>query len=146
MESKGFFFGMWQELTFGQYLQFLVNFVARNYQIIGLLLFAYALVIFIGRYGGSKYIPERFEGFIMEKSGNLIKNEPSISTDKMVRLIYNDWKSEITSFPSYVFVRSKKDYWIEKPSVEVLEDRLGINKEKVTEILINNGVIVNDVQ
>jgi len=146
LETSGFFYGMWQELTFGQYLQFAVNFVARNYSTLGLIIFVYAAIIFVGRYGGQKFIPERFESFVMEKYGEFAGGNSKLTNEKVVRLIYNDWKDEISRFPSYIYVKSKRDYWIERPSLEILEERYSINQDKATEILTNNGVIVNDGQ
>jgi hypothetical protein len=146
LENSGFFYGMWQQLTFGQYLRFAVDFVARNYTVIGLIIFVYAAIIFVGRYGGQKFIPDKFELFVMEKYGELMDKNPKMTNDKLVRLIYSDWKEEVSNLPSYIYVKSKRDYWIEKPSLEILEERYSINQEKATEILINNGVIANDGQ
>lgn len=137
-------FGFWKQMTFGQYLQFLIDFVGKNSSTLAAVLFLYVIVIFIGRYGGLKYIKNKFEEFVISKSRELLNKNKNISPKDLVDRVYEDWKNEIKQFPSYIYIQSKRDYWIEKPSLEGIEDRLKINKEKATEILVKNGVITSE--
>ncbi|MPW25331.1 hypothetical protein GC105_05980 [Alkalibaculum sp. M08DMB] len=137
-------FDLWQQLTFGKYLKFLTDFVGRNASMLGLILFSYVIVIFVGRYGGLKYIRNRFDEFVITKSRDYLKDNNNIESSELVDKIYEDWKKEIDNFPSYVFIQSKRDYWIEKPNLEAIEQRLFIDKDKASEILVKNGVIIGE--
>lgn len=138
-----FFYGMWENLTFGRYLRFLLDFVKDNSGIIAFIIFIYAIIVFLGRYGGGKYIPEKFEEYVILKANELAKDN-GINGKNLIESIYNGWKEETEKFPSYIFIKSRRDYWIEKPTVENMEERLNINKDSVKEILIKNGVVKNE--
>ncbi|MFZ7119389.1 MAG: hypothetical protein ACOWWH_00375 [Eubacteriaceae bacterium] len=144
MANSGFFYTIWKDLTFGKYLQFLFNFVSENASTLGFVLFLYVIVVFIGRYGGLKYIPDTFENYVILKSKEIVESNANIEPDKLIELVYKGWAEEIGKFPSYIYIKSKRDYWIEKPTLELIEERIDINKEKVSEILVNNGVIKTD--
>jgi len=146
LEHEGFIYGMWRRMTFGQYLKDFTEFVWSQYVFFGLVFFAYAVILFVGRYGTVKYIPQRFERLVMEKSMELTQRDPKMSKDKLVRLIYESWKEDVKELPAYVYIKSRRDFWIEKPNVTIIEERLNITKEKVEEMLIKNGVIVDEQQ
>lgn len=137
-------FGFWKQMTFGNYLKFLIEFIEKNGSLLGLILFSYVIVIFIGRFGGLKYIRDRFEEFVISKSRELLQANKNLKTNELVDKVYEEWKNEIDKFPSYIYIQSKRDYWIEKPSVEGIEQRLKLNKEKANELLIKNGVIIGE--
>lgn len=139
-----FFYGLWENLTFGKYLQFLINFVQDNFQILGVVIFIYVVIIFIGRYGGSKYIPDKYEEYVINRSKELKNNNPKISKKQLIDNIYSGWNKEIEKFPNYIFIKSKRDYWVEKPTLENIENRLDINKDSLNDFLIQHGVIMDE--
>ncbi|MFZ7134686.1 MAG: hypothetical protein ACOWWR_20260 [Eubacteriales bacterium] len=139
-----FFYGIWEQLTFGKYLIVLMDFVRNNAQVLAFIIFIYVVIIFLGRYGGAKYIPNRFEDYVLYKSKELLQDDTKKDPKEIIDTIYSGWKGEIKNFPNYIFIKSKKDYWIEKPNLENIEERLNINKNTIKEVLISNGVISND--
>lgn len=137
-------FDIWSQLTFGKYLKFLIDFIGKNAGLLGLILFAYVIVIFIGRYGGLKYIRDRFDQFVINQSRELLKNNKNIEPDELVDRVYQEWTKEISQFPSHIYIQSKRDYWIEKPTLHGIEERLKINRDRAVMILEKNGVIISE--
>lgn len=135
-------FEFWRTLTFGDYLQWLLDLVIDNRALLALILFGYAMIVFLGRYGGIKYIPDKFEEYVITKSSELLAQNNKCKPNELVDLVYKGWGDELSKFPPYIYIKSEKDYWIEKPTMKKVDIRLDINKNKANEILIKHGVII----
>ncbi len=125
-----------QQLSFGKHLMFIPEFIGENVYLVGAIGFLYGCVLFYGAYCAKNKIPEIFNSFVLEESTNMLKEDPSISESKLTDAIYEKWINYVPTIPSKYKIVSKKGFWITNPTIELLENSVGINKDSVKLIFV----------
>lgn len=137
----GGFYNFYMDMVFGKYFKPLLDFVSNNIYLIGFIGGIYAAILFYGVYFSRKYLPEKFEAYVIEEASQILNNNQDISVGKLTDMVYKKWVEGFDDLPSYIRITRAKEFWIEKPTLEALDERIGINKDRIKEIFVDNGII-----
>lgn len=120
-----------ERLMLGKHLMFLSEWRNENFVIVGLVGFAYGLVLLYGSTCVRKKLPQEFNRFVFDSSSKILRENENISVDKLADKVYKEWVNYIPSLPGNIRIPTEKGFWIEKPTKEALEERLFFNKDKI---------------
>jgi len=120
-----------QGLTFGKFARPIADFINNNLYLLGFLGFAYGCVLFYGANNAKNKIPELFEDFVTEKTGSILRKNPDIKTRELAKQVYAMWVEYVPDMPSKYKIPSEKGFWIVKPTVQMLEEDLEIDLDRI---------------
>lgn len=129
---------MMMHLSFGKYLYPIFEFIQSHVYMVGCIGFLYGCVLFYGTACAKKSIPKEFNDFVFKESSRILKEDSSVSIEKLSKEIYKRWVAYVPDLPKKYKVPSPKGWWICAPTAEMLDKELGMNKEAIVEMFENN--------
>ena len=125
-------------LAFGDKFYFIFEWLVANPSIVGVVGFAYGCVLFYGAICAKKWIPEDFRNFVFNESARILKDNPSIEIEELASQIYEKWIEEVPNLPSKYRIPTRVGLWIEKPTVQSLEENYRINEIAIIDMFKKN--------
>lgn len=120
-----------QGLAYGKFATPIMNFVNNNLYIIGFLGFSYGVVLFYGAACARNKIPALFEEFVSEKTVEVLRDNPDLKSRELAKRVYAKWVEYVPNIPSKYKIPSEKGFWIVKPTVQMLEETLELDIDKI---------------
>ena len=125
-------------LAFGEKFYFIFEWLLKNPSIVGMVGFAYGCVLFYGSVCAKKWIPRDFQNFVFNESAKILKNDSSIEVEDLASQIYEKWIDEVPNLPSKYRIPTRVGLWIERPTVQSLEENYRINEIVIIDMFKRN--------
>ena len=120
-----------QRMSFGKFTGPVVDFLNNNIYVFGFLGFSYGLVLFYGAACARNKIPALFEDFVSEKTVEVLRENPDLKSRALAKKVYSAWVEYVPNMPSKYKIPSEKGFWIVKPTVQMLEETLELDIDKI---------------